>query len=213
MAFSLPISATASVPTPPPRQYTPSPIPLEALEHRRLRLEDIPAMMPIESVVFGKNHWQAQGFEQEFHNLVGRYHVLRPKHSHPYWQEAASATLPPVPEVLGYSGTWLLGDEAHITTLAVHPEWQGKKLGAILLAHVIALCYDNSVHEASLEMRASNHNAEALYTSFGFQRAGLRPKYYQDNQEDALILTTYPALPSECYRNTYWHGIQACYLL
>jgi ribosomal-protein-alanine N-acetyltransferase len=181
-----------------------------------MSLADIPHMMPIESVVFGKNHWQASGFEQEFHNLVGRYHVLCPQTHHTYWnpsQETSHEDDTPCPPILGYAGVWLLGDEAHITTLAIHPQWQGKKLGALLLAHVIDLCYANSVKEVSLEMRASNLPAQKLYTSFGFQLAGVRPKYYQDNQEDALILTTHPPLPSEAYRHTYWHRIQATYLV
>jgi len=87
---------------------------------------------------------------------------------------------------------WLMVDEAHITTFAVHPAWRRQKLGERLLLAFLDLARDRHAREATLEVRLSNVAARRLYEKYGFRPVGLRPRYYSDNNEDALIMTTDP---------------------
>ncbi|MFM7367380.1 MAG: ribosomal protein S18-alanine N-acetyltransferase, partial [Sphaerospermopsis kisseleviana] len=76
------------------------------------------------------------------------------------------------------------------TILAVHPEYQGQGLGQALLYALLKTASDRGLERATLEVRVSNEKAISLYEKFGFKTAGKRPRYYQDNNEDALILWT-----------------------
>jgi ribosomal-protein-alanine N-acetyltransferase len=91
---------------------------------------------------------------------------------------------------------WIHGelrpDEGHIITFAVHPRWRRQHIGERLLIAFLDLALDRGAHEAMLEVRLSNLPARRLYEKFGFRPVGLRPRYYSDNGEDALIMTTEP---------------------
>ena len=100
-------------------------------------------------------------------------------------------------EVAGYGGMWLMVDEGHIITFAVHPDWRRQKIGERLLLAFLDLARDRGAHEATLEVRLSNLPARRLYEKFGFRPVGLRPRYYSDNGEDALIMTTSPLADAE----------------
>ncbi|NLM52269.1 MAG: ribosomal protein S18-alanine N-acetyltransferase [Firmicutes bacterium] len=89
-------------------------------------------------------------------------------------------------EVVGYAGIWVVLEEAHITTLAVSPKWQGKGIGKALLQHLINEADSKGAVRMTLEVRVSNLKAQELYKKFGFVVCGRRPKYYRD--EDALIM-------------------------
>lgn len=89
-------------------------------------------------------------------------------------------------EVLGYGGIWVVLDEAHITTLAVHPGYRGLGIGTLLLESLIALARQRSVERITLEVRPSNAPAQYLYRKYGFKVRGVRKRYYID--EDALIM-------------------------
>jgi ribosomal-protein-alanine N-acetyltransferase len=91
-------------------------------------------------------------------------------------------------ELLGMGCFWSILEEAHITILAVHPEYQGQGLGQALLYSLLKTASDRGLERATLEVRASNLGAISLYQKFGFKTAGKRPRYYKDNDEDALIL-------------------------
>jgi len=93
-------------------------------------------------------------------------------------------------EVAGYGGMWLMVDEAHITTFAVHPSWRRQRIGERLLLAFLDLAVDRRAREATLEVRLSNLAARRLYEKYGFRPVGLRPRYYSDDNEDALIMTT-----------------------
>ena len=93
-------------------------------------------------------------------------------------------------DVVGYAGLWLMVDEAHVTTFAIHPDWRRRHLGDRLLLALIDIALDRRAAEATLEVRLSNLPARRLYEKFGFRPVGIRPRYYTDNQEDALIMTT-----------------------
>ena len=79
-------------------------------------------------------------------------------------------------------------DEAHITNIAVHPEYRGKKLGNMIVEALIEKAREIDIAEMTLEVRASNETAKNLYAKYGFKIAGIRKEYYQDNKEDAIIM-------------------------
>jgi ribosomal-protein-alanine N-acetyltransferase len=81
-------------------------------------------------------------------------------------------------------------DEAHVTTFAVLPAWRRQGIGARLLLALIELAEEVGASVATLEVRLSNLDARRLYERFGFRPVGVRPRYYSDNNEDALIMTT-----------------------
>ena len=95
-------------------------------------------------------------------------------------------------EIVAYAGMWVMVDEAHITTFAVHPAWRRRRIGERLLLALIDLALDRRAREATLEVRLSNLAARRLYEKYGFRPVGIRPRYYSDDGEDALIMTTEP---------------------
>jgi ribosomal-protein-alanine N-acetyltransferase len=153
-----------------------------------MRQADIPDILTIESVSFGPHHWSADSFRHELNNTLARYAVLMQQR--PDAAAASRAPLGATETLQGYSGYWLVEEEVHITTLAVAPAMQGCHLGELLIAHMLDLATGHSARWATLEVRASNQKAQRLYQKYGFHVAGLRPRYYMDNQEDALIMTS-----------------------
>jgi ribosomal-protein-alanine N-acetyltransferase len=96
------------------------------------------------------------------------------------------------PEVIAYAGIWLMVDEAHVTTFAVAPAWRRRRIGERLLIALLDLAVSRGAREATLEVRLSNLAARRLYEKYGFRPVGIRPRYYSDDHEDALIMTTEP---------------------
>jgi ribosomal-protein-alanine N-acetyltransferase len=92
--------------------------------------------------------------------------------------------------VVGFGGMWLMVDEAHITTFAVRRTWRRQGIGERLLIALLDLAKARGAREATLEVRPSNRPARRLYEKYGFALVGLRPHYYTDDNEDALIMTT-----------------------
>jgi len=84
---------------------------------------------------------------------------------------------------------WFIIDEAHIATLAVHPSYRGFGVAKCLLTTALKSALDKGMKLATLEVRANNHAAQALYRHFGFENVGQRRRYYRDNNEDAIIMT------------------------
>jgi len=95
-----------------------------------------------------------------------------------------------VERLVGMAGIWMMVDEAHIVTIAVRRSHRHKGLGEWLLISLIDLSMQLRAKYVTLEVRESNRTAQALYEKYGFTRAGTRRKYYSDNGEDALIMTT-----------------------
>jgi ribosomal-protein-alanine N-acetyltransferase len=94
--------------------------------------------------------------------------------------------------VIGFAGIWLMVDEAHVTTFAVDPAWRRRKVGERLLVALLDIAMARGAREATLEVRLSNVGARRLYEKYGFRPVGIRPRYYSDNGEDALVMTTDP---------------------
>lgn len=93
------------------------------------------------------------------------------------------------PQVVGVIVVWIILDEAHIATLATHPDYRQRGIGRLLLAQGLRAAEARGARLAYLEVRRSNLAAQALYESFGFEVVGERRRYYKDNQEDALLMT------------------------
>lgn len=138
-----------------------------------MRLEDVPQVHEIERLSF-TTPWPAYAFEQELRgNRLARYLVARAGE-----------------QVVGFAGVWLMVDDAHITTFGVHPDWRRQGIGRQLLLNLAELSANIGARRMTLEVRASNVAAQALYRGFGFDVAGRRPGYYTDDGEDALVMTT-----------------------
>ena len=143
---------------------------------RSMRISDIARVMAIEVDIF-PTPWKASAYEYEVtQNRLARYRVL-------------TAQISDTPErVIGYAGLWKLSDEAHISTIGVDLEWQGKSLGELLLLDLLYLSFAIGARIATLEVRKSNTVAQGLYEKYGFDVVGLRHRYYQ-GKEDAIIMT------------------------
>ena len=138
-----------------------------------MRPEDVPAVHEIERLCF-RTPWPAHAFEQELRgNRLARYVVARVGD-----------------RVVAFAGVWLMVDDAHVTTFAVHPDWRRQAIGRQLLLNLAEISVAIGARRMTLEVRVSNVVAQALYRSFGFEIVGRRPRYYTDDGEDALIMTT-----------------------
>lgn len=91
--------------------------------------------------------------------------------------------------VIGYVGFWFIVDEAHISTIAVHPDYRKQGIGEQLLKCALREAIELGARIMTLEVRISNHTAINLYKKFDFKVVGSRPHYYRDNNEDALLMT------------------------
>jgi ribosomal-protein-alanine N-acetyltransferase len=142
---------------------------------RPMEVADLPAVQLIERVSFA-TPWPTQAYRQELEtNRLAHYLVALMGD-----------------EVVAYGGIWLMVDEAHITTFAVHPGFRRRKIAERLLLALLDLARERMAREATLEVRLSNLPARRLYERYGFRPVGIRPRYYSDNNEDALIMTTEP---------------------
>ncbi|MSQ24269.1 MAG: ribosomal-protein-alanine N-acetyltransferase [Chloroflexi bacterium] len=92
--------------------------------------------------------------------------------------------------IVGYAGLWLMVDSGHITTIAVDPPYRGEGVGELLLLALVERAMQLDAVEVTLEVRVSNYVAQALYRKYMFRNSGLRKRYYSDDGEDALIMTT-----------------------
>ena len=140
-----------------------------------MRLADVDEVQRIEEASFA-SPWPENAYRSELMtNRLASYLVARVEG-----------------RIVAYGGMWLMVDEAHITTFAVHPGWRRQRVGERLLLAFLDLARDRHAREATLEVRLSNLAARRLYEKYGFRPVGLRPRYYSDNNEDALIMTTDP---------------------
>jgi ribosomal-protein-alanine N-acetyltransferase len=142
---------------------------------RPMRLDDLTAVQQIERSSF-TTPWPAQAYRQEIEtNRLAQYLVALIGDT-----------------IVAYGGLWLMVDEAHITTFAVHSRYRRRRIGEQLLLALLDLARARMAREATLEVRLSNLPARRLYEKYGFRPVGIRPRYYSDDHEDALIMTTEP---------------------
>jgi len=138
-----------------------------------MRLEDLPQIHAIEQASF-TSPWPPHAYKSELESNRLAYYL----------------TAKVGETITAYGGMWLMVDEAHITTFAVHPAWRRQRIGERLLLAFLDVAIERGAHEATLEVRLSNLPARKLYEKYGFRPVGLRPRYYSDDNEDALIMTT-----------------------
>jgi [ribosomal protein S18]-alanine N-acetyltransferase len=141
--------------------------------------EDVDVIMPLERVAFADPWTRRMYLSDLADNPLATYRVIRP---------GDGGSLPPI---LGWGGFWLLIDEAHIATVASHPEYRGCGLGQMLVVALLDKAQERGAAVATLEVRVSNLSAQKLYDKLGFEVVGARRKYYRDG-EDGLIMTTPP---------------------
>ncbi|HAN86889.1 MAG: ribosomal protein S18-alanine N-acetyltransferase [Bacillota bacterium] len=137
-----------------------------------MSLNDIDQVLQIERLSFSIP-WSRHAFVDELlRNEQARYVVVRD----------------PNGVVLGYGGMWLILDEAHVTNVAVHPEYRRQGIARAIMKSLMETAVCLGATRMTLETRLSNLPAQELYRSLGFVAAGVRPGYYIDDHEDALVM-------------------------
>ena len=141
---------------------------------KKMTAEDVDEVSKLEELVYPNHHWSKNSFYNEIANKLASYYCIKNEND----------------KIIAYIGFWQILEEAHITTLAVHPDYRNLQLAQVLLIKIIEDCYDNMVKFITLEVRESNLPAIKLYEKFLFSSIGIRKKYYQDNGENAIIMFT-----------------------
>ena len=136
--------------------------------------DDIDDVVRIEEEAYGKHHWAKSSFYDEMSNNLAKYYSAKTIDG----------------ELVGYAGTWHIIDEGHITTIAVKKDYLRNHIGEAIIHKIVEDCYKDGIKYLTLEVRVSNIPAIKLYEKYGFQSLGTRKGYYQDNDEDALIMWT-----------------------
>ena len=149
---------------------------------RRMTLDDIPAVHQIDQLAFSLP-WPERSF---------RYEVEENKISR-CWVAVENE------QVVSMLVLWLVEDEAHIATIATHPDYRRRGIGETLLLTALSQAQQEGATRAFLEVRAGNRGAQAMYTKYGFIQDGIRQRYYKDNNEDAVLMSLddISALPSQ----------------
>lgn len=177
--------------------------------------DDIVQVADIERESF-PSMWPQTAYRRELDNKAARYLVLtelrdgsaaadaEPAPANGLWgairrivgsgEQAAQTEY-----LLGFIGMWLLVGEAHVVTVAVRDAYRRIGIGERLLIACLEMARDYGMEVVTLEVRRSNEAAQQLYEKYGFNRVGLRVRYYTDNHEDAVIMTT-PDLASMGYQ-------------
>lgn len=144
------------------------------IQIKEMKKDDIDGVLNIEEQAYGEHHWSKDSFYGELSNNLAHYY----------------SAFDIKGNLVGYAGSWFILDEAHITTIAIAPEFRRKKIGEALLNRILKDCYKNEIKYITLEVRVSNKAAIGLYEKYGFKSLGTRKGYYQNNNEDALIMWT-----------------------
>jgi ribosomal-protein-alanine N-acetyltransferase len=165
---------------------------------------DIPQVAEIEHESFPTT-WPQTAYRRELSNNLARYIVLvdcaqapapgdaaQPRRSFLDLFRRKEAPQPTTDYIVGYVGMWLMVDQAHIVAIAVRDTYRRRGLGERLLAEAIDLALTNHQESVTLEVRKSNEVAQALYEKYRFLKVGVRKRYYSDNHEDAIVMTTPP---------------------
>mgnify|MGYP001059456940 CR=1 FL=1 len=147
--------------------------PMGRIEIRQMTERDLDEVMEIERKSF-PSPWSRRLFEREL--LLPYAHVF------------VAREIPPH-RVGGYLCFWLVERETHILNLAVHPDRRRRGIGSLLIRYGLDYSWEKGAREISLEVRRSNYKAISLYRSFHFQPQGIRPRYYSDSGEDAVIMS------------------------
>lgn len=143
---------------------------------RDMTLDDLPIVLQIDRLSFPLP-WPERSY---------RFELTRNPAAHLL---VAELGVVPPPFLIGFAGCWLIADEVHISTLAVHPDHRRQGIGERLLMTVLKWALGRGAEIATLEVRVSNHAAVNMYLKNGFVIEGQKTNYYHDNNEDALLMT------------------------
>ena len=144
---------------------------MNEVRYRRMTVDDVDAVHAIETEAFARP-WRREDFIREMtENACARYLVAEKDG-----------------RVIGFAGIWVVLDEGHVTNIAVTASERGQGYGLKLMGKLMQYAANLGVCYATLEVRRSNLTAQNLYKKLGFEFAGVRKRYYEDNGEDALIL-------------------------
>jgi ribosomal-protein-alanine N-acetyltransferase len=139
---------------------------------RSMALDDVPQVLAIDQASFSLP-WPERSFRFEItDNPASRA-----------WVAESDGT------ITGMIVIWLLVDEAHIATIATHPDFRRQGIAGRLLLHALSEVKKEGATHSVLEVRKSNTAAQEMYRKFGFIESGRRPHYYRDNREDAVLMT------------------------
>jgi ribosomal-protein-alanine N-acetyltransferase len=144
---------------------------VDSFVFRNMREEDIDQILEVEHASF-TTPWSREAFYNELHNNRFAVYIVLEENN----------------KILGYCGAWIVIDEAHVTNVAILPEYRGRKLGEAILSKMMSVAREMGAKSMTLEVRVSNHVAQSLYRKLGFQNGGIRKNYYSDNQEDGLVM-------------------------
>jgi ribosomal-protein-alanine N-acetyltransferase len=153
---------------------------LPDLEITRMRRRHLRKVLAIEGRVYPRP-WSASLFLAELSQRSARSYLVARHGS----------------EVVGYAGMMFTGTEAHVTNIAVDPDFHGYKVGSRLLVALITEALGRDAHAISLEVRVSNRIAQSMYEKFGFTAKGVRKGYYIETHEDALVMVVEDASSAE----------------
>jgi ribosomal-protein-alanine N-acetyltransferase len=172
-----------------------------------MRLEDIPLVVSIDRLSFS-SPWSPNTYQFEVNNhetshlvVIEVYEngIISPNGLRGLFNRLRhSKTTPPL---AGYGGCWLIEGEAHISTIAVHPDYRGRGLGELLLVNMLQRAMNLNGDYSVLEVRASNYTAQSLYEKYEYKVVGRRKGYYRDDGEDALLMEVRPF--DEAYRQRF----------
>lgn len=172
-----------------------------AITIREMTIDDIDQVVELDRKSFA-TPWPARTYRYEVNNKRSCMIVLeaagagiasqRGKSGFSQLLNRLTANGKAPPQIVGYSGFWHIADEAHISTIAVDPDWRGKNLGELLLWGMIREGVRLGAEKVTLEVRVSNDVAKNLYYKYSFAIIGKRRGYYRDNREDADLMQVGP---------------------
>jgi len=153
-----------------------NPIPAK-VRYRSMALEDVEAVHQLDLLSFNLP-WPERSY---------RYEITQNPNAMAWVAEVDGGGAQPV--IAGMIVVWLIIDEVHIGTIAVHPDYRRQGIGRQLVARSLLACILKGAKNAFLEVRRGNLAAQTLYQQMGFEVVGERRRYYHDNNEDALLMT------------------------
>jgi [ribosomal protein S18]-alanine N-acetyltransferase len=142
-----------------------------------ISVDEIESILVLDRLCFG-GLWSIDSYQRELTN----------ENSHFLGVSVDRNLAPETSGIVGFGCFWAILDEAHITLLGIHPQYQRQGLGQLLLGSLLDRAREIEMARATLEVRDSNHGAIHLYEKFGFETVGRRKKYYQDTGEDGVIM-------------------------
>jgi ribosomal-protein-alanine N-acetyltransferase len=138
---------------------------------RKMTLDDVPAVVDLDQKSFSLP-WPERSFRFELtDNPASRCWVAEVEE-----------------KIVGMIVVWLIVDEAHVATIATHPDFRRQGIAKRLLSHALGKLIEQGARSSFLEVRESNLAAQELYRKFGYEETGRRQRYYKDNDEDAILM-------------------------